>query len=205
MLRNARTAVLAATVSTSALLLFTAPAARAQTEGPGRFKLTFGFPTDGDTSDVTGNPIFGFGLSGDLPSSVVKGGPAVVSFYLDSIYSHKTKNSISVDLSYVGFGPAVRFYPGRKAPGDVSAGVPPKPNQFYLGLGFGAYFTRFRLRNEFTNTTTDDSSGVKFGGKVQAGVDIGKVGFIEVEYQMPGVSQGNTINLNFGARFGGHE
>jgi len=153
---------------------------------------------------VTGNPIFGFGFSGDLPGSIAKGGPAVVSFYLDSIYTHKTKNSITVDLSYLGIGPAVRFYPGRKAAAEAG-GEPPKPSQFYLGGGFGVYFTRYRARNEFTNTTTNDESGVKFGGKVQAGVDIGKVGFVEVEWAYPGVSKGETVNLNFGARFGGHE
>jgi hypothetical protein len=194
--------MITSTAAVLALALSAAPARAQAHPAPGRFKITFAFPTDSKTSDVTGNPIFGFGLSGDLPSSVMKAGPAVVNFYLDSMYSSKTKNSIRVDLSYLGLGPGVRFYPGRKA---EEAGGPPKPNEFYLGGGFGAYFTRYRLRNEFTNTTTNDESGVKFGGKVQAGVDIGKVGFIEVEYQMPGVSQGNTINLNFGARFGGSD
>jgi hypothetical protein len=204
MLKSSTSIIVPMIASTAALLLAAAPStARAQTEGPGRFKLVFGFPTDGDTSKVTGNPIFGFGLSGDLPSSVMKGGPAVVSIYLDSIYSHKTKNSLTVDLSYFAIGPAVRFYPGRKE--AAASGEPPKPSQFYLGGGFGAYFTRYRLYNNFTNTVTDDTSGVKFGGKAFAGVDVGKVGFVEVEYQYPGVSQGATVNLNFGARFGGHE
>jgi len=196
------------TSAATLLLLLALPAApaRAQAhEPPGRFKLVFAFPTDSTTRDVTGNPIFGFGFSGDLPGSVAKAGPAVVNFYLDSIYSHKTKNSITLDLSYFGFGPGVRFYPGRKAANEASAGEPPKPNQFYLGGGFGAYITRFRTYNNFTATTTNDESGVKFGGKLQAGLDIGRVGFIEVEWGYPGVSQGESVNLNFGARFGGSE
>jgi len=190
----------------AAALLFSGAPARAQDQGAGegtsRFKLVFAFPTDGDTKDVVGNPVFGFGFSHDLPNSVAKGGPAVLSIYLDGVYAGRTKNSITCDMRYLGLGPAVRFYPGRKA---EAQGAPPKPSQFYLGGGFGAYFIRYLLRNEFTGTTTEDTSSVKFGGKVQAGVDVGKVGFVEVEYAMPGVGKANSINLNFGARFGGQQ
>jgi hypothetical protein len=194
------------TAATAAVLLFALSAAPARAQqnpngGPVRLKFTFAFPTDSQTKDVTGNPIFGFGFSTDLPNSVMKGGPAVTSIYVDSIYSHKTKNSLTVDLSYLGVGPAVRFYPGRKSAAE--AGGPPKTTQFYLGGGFGVYFTRYRLYNNFTATTQTDESGVKFGGKFQAGLDIGPVAFIETEYQIPGTSKGSSINLNIGARFGG--
>ena len=63
MLKSSTSFILRMTLFAALMLsALTVAPARAQTEGPGRFKLVFGFPTDGDTSKVTGNPIFGFGL-----------------------------------------------------------------------------------------------------------------------------------------------
>jgi hypothetical protein len=189
-----RTVVTAAAVA--AVVAFCAPAAHAQQqEKPIRLLLGAYFPNDSDTKDSIGDTEFSWGLSYDVPMK--KPMPAKLAVYFDGVWaSADERGGLDVDFHYLGMGPMARYYLGEKGQSG-----PPKSTRFYLGGGFGIYWITAQIVDNqgFYVSTLDND--IKFGGKLLAGVDLGKSFLVEGDFTWPGTSKGNGWQLRAGFRF----
>jgi outer membrane protein with beta-barrel domain len=173
-----------------------APPACAQ-EAPHPFRLYLGafFPTKSETKDRVGDVVFSWGLSYDV--QMKKPMPVTPFVYFDGVWA-STDDYLnrSITFHYLGIGPGARYYFGQKG-----AGAPPQKSRFYVGGGFGIYFTSAQItdNNGFYVSTVDND--VKFGGKLLAGVEFGKSFLVEGDYTWPGASAANGWDLRVGFRF----
>lgn len=170
--------VLAATVLASLLPAVTGHAQlvggpTVAVQKPATVKLGLFFPTSSDARDAVGKTWFTAGADYAFRKTDAAA-PVLPLIYVD--YAGKNKNGLS--LSSVGVGLGVRAYGNRATNTKV---VP------FYGAGIGAYFLHGSGGGTSENKT-------RFGGKINAGVELNQGPFLEAAYTLTGKVAGDDLN-----------